>query len=70
VTLKPAEAGPGVNALTWCEVGGPPVSPAERRGFGSRLMEVALRNSGGRVEGVFEPNGFKARIEFPAAPDR
>lgn len=68
VTLGPAEAAPGVTALTWCEVGGPPVAPAARRGFGSRLMEVALSNSGGRVESVFEPNGFKARIEFPAAP--
>ena len=26
------------------------------------------KDSGGRVESVFEPNGFKARIEFPAAP--
>jgi PAS domain S-box-containing protein len=67
VALALGDAGSGRAVLTWREMGGPPVKPAARRGFGSRLIEVSLRNDGGRVEGVFDPDGFKARIEFPAA---
>ncbi|MBL8771084.1 MAG: histidine kinase, partial [Phenylobacterium sp.] len=52
--------------LAWTEVGGPPVRLGSRRGFGSRLLDVALRGNGGLVESEFDPAGFRARIHFPA----
>jgi PAS domain S-box-containing protein len=64
-------AGPsGEIVLQWLERGGPTVRPVERKGFGSRLLEVSLRNQGGRVEPVFEPDGFKATIHLPKVVPR
>lgn len=58
-------------SLTWREVGGPPVTPPKRRGFGSRLIERSLR---GDIEGSasldFAPEGLICRLEAPLrAPD-
>ncbi len=56
-------AGDGAEAtvrLEWREVGGPPVAPPTRKGFGSRLIESSLaRDLGG--EGVldFSPAGLR-----------
>lgn len=55
--------------LKWVENGGPEVKPGKRKGFGSRLIEVSLRNQGGKVDAEFEPTGFRARIEFPVASE-
>jgi len=52
--------------LTWRESGGPAVRAPTRSGFGSRLLKLALRQSGGRVDGRFEPDGFSAVVEFPS----
>ena len=57
----------GQARLRWVETGGPPVTPPNRRGFGSRLLEIALRNDGGRVTPRFAPDGFEADIHFPLA---
>jgi len=54
-------------ALEWRERGGPPVEPSNRRGFGSRLLQAALRQHGGKVEPEFPPEGFRARMEFRVA---
>jgi PAS domain S-box-containing protein len=56
----------GETVLQWAERGGPRVKSGERRGFGSRLLEVSLRNQGGKVEPRFDPNGFQASIHLPA----
>lgn len=54
--------------LLWEEVGGPPVTPPERRGFGTRLIEVGLkRQLQGRVALDFAPEGVRCRIEVPLA---
>jgi len=67
VSLKAEGAGPGMAALHWRERGGPRVELSSRRGFGTKLLQAALRQQGGRVEPVFEPDGFKARMEFRVA---
>jgi PAS domain S-box-containing protein len=67
VALKAEGAGPGMAALEWRERGGPPVEPSNRRGFGSRLLQAALRQQGGKVEPDFPPEGFRARMEFRVA---
>ncbi|HKP78955.1 MAG TPA: HWE histidine kinase domain-containing protein [Phenylobacterium sp.] len=53
--------------LNWMEVGGPEVKPVTRKGFGTRLLDISLRNNGGHVEARFEPTGFQADIHFPVA---
>jgi PAS domain S-box-containing protein len=67
VSLNAEGAGPGMAALHWRERGGPPVQPNNRRGFGSRLLQAALRQHGGKVEPAFNPDGFSARMEFRIA---
>jgi PAS domain S-box-containing protein len=64
-------AGPaGETVLEWVERDGPKVAPVVRRGFGSRLLEVSLRNQGGHVEARFEPAGFAATIHLPKVVPR
>jgi two-component sensor histidine kinase len=48
--------------LLWQEADGPPVRPPQRRGFGSTLVEKALRGSGGYAELLFEPAGVVCAI--------
>jgi two-component sensor histidine kinase len=67
VSLRAEGAGPGMAALQWRERGGPRVEPSNRRGFGSRLLQAALRQQGGKVEPAFDPEGFSARMEFRVA---
>lgn len=54
-------------AFSWREAGGPAVIAPVRQGFGTRLLQQALRNQGGQVVFRFESEGFQARVEFPAA---
>jgi two-component sensor histidine kinase len=63
VTLDAAPE--GRRALVWRESGGPPVSAPAKPGFGTRLLQMVLRPQGGEVEFAFEPEGFRARVEFP-----
>jgi two-component sensor histidine kinase len=50
--------------LEWREHGGPPVSPPQRRGFGTRLIERSLTaDEGGAVAFRFEPGGLVCIID-------
>ena len=51
--------------VTWRETGGPPAQSPTRKGFGSRLLESALRPRGGAVEVDYHPDGLKGRLSFP-----
>lgn len=51
--------------LVWTEQGGPPVAPPERKGFGSRMIEHAIRGEQGISEFVFDPAGLICRIDMP-----
>jgi PAS domain S-box-containing protein len=54
--------------ITWTEQGGPTVSPPERRGFGSRIVELALPNElGGAVDVDYRPEGLRCSIHAPLA---
>ena len=65
VKLSATTTAEGQAHLNWVESGGPEVRPPARRGFGSRLLDISLRNSGGHVSARFEPKGFCADIQFP-----
>jgi len=52
--------------IRWTEVGGPPVEPPRRRGFGSRLIERGLSyDLGGHVGLHFRPAGLECIMDIP-----
>ncbi|HEY0651242.1 sensor histidine kinase [Phenylobacterium sp.] len=63
LTMKAAEEGRA--HLEWREVDGPTVAAPTSKGFGTRLLDISLRNNDGRVEPHFDPDGFRADIHFP-----
>jgi PAS domain S-box-containing protein len=60
----------GRAAYSWRETGGPPASTPSKPGFGTRLLQQVLRPQGGEVTFAFEPDGFRARVEFPTPLSR
>ncbi len=51
--------------LTWTEMGGPPVAPPSRRGFGSRLIERGLaRELGGTARIDFAREGVRCVMDL------
>ena len=48
--------------LTWTERDGPPASPPEQRGFGTRLVVGCVKSLGGRVDAEFPPEGLDCTI--------
>ncbi|MBV9431348.1 MAG: PAS domain S-box protein [Hyphomicrobiales bacterium] len=49
-------------SLAWREVGGPPVKPPSRRGFGTSLIERGLPDA--KIDRRFERDGLVCRIEL------
>lgn len=60
-----AEEGVGPVRLEWREVGGPSVTPPQRKGFGSRLIESSLAGDLGSVVLEFLPDGVVCQITAP-----
>jgi two-component sensor histidine kinase len=60
--------------LQWGEKAGPVCVKPTRKGFGSKLIQLELTHElRGSIDMVFEPDGFRAHMNFPAesegAPD-
>jgi PAS domain S-box-containing protein len=54
--------------MDWTESGGPPVTPPQRRGFGTVVMEtMAERTVGGKIDLDYQPSGVTWRLTCPAA---
>ncbi len=54
--------------IEWAERGGPPVRPPERRGFGSRIVQLALPGElGGAVDVDYRAEGLRCTIRSPLA---
>jgi PAS domain S-box-containing protein len=54
--------------IFWRESGGPKVAPPARRGFGSRLIEYAVKSDlGGAATLKFDPAGVSCDIEMPVS---
>jgi PAS domain S-box-containing protein len=52
--------------IDWVETNGPRVSPPDRNGYGTRLIEHAITYSlDGRLDRTYAPEGLKARITIP-----
>jgi PAS domain S-box-containing protein len=60
---------PGARLLvTWTERGGPPVARPSRRGFGSRIIELALASElDGQVVLDYRPEGLVCTLQAPLA---
>jgi PAS domain S-box-containing protein len=57
--------GPDRLRLDWVESGGPPVTPPERRGFGSELIEKVLASElHGEVRLEFPPEGVRCTMDM------
>ena len=53
-------------SLTWQEVDGPEITPPNRSGFGTRLLEdVVAYELRGKAELLYERRGLQYRLEFP-----
>ncbi|WGM30764.1 HWE histidine kinase domain-containing protein [Brevundimonas sp. NIBR11] len=56
--------------MTWREVGGPTVSPPNRKGFGSRLIERNVRHDlAGEAKLSYASDGFIAELSVPLDRD-
>lgn len=54
-------------SFQWREVGGPPVTPPKRRGFGSTIIERSIPHElGGRANVRFRVSGMEADFRIPA----
>jgi hypothetical protein len=54
--------------MNWTERDGPPVSPPQRRGFGTIVMgQMTERSTGGAVDLDYAPSGLTWRLACPAA---
>ena len=68
LTWSRQDGGPARLKIVWQEVGGPPVTPPARRGFGSRLIEEALaQDLAGVVALQFRSEGLVCTIDSPLA---
>ncbi|MFC0204792.1 response regulator [Novosphingobium soli] len=54
-----------VLSMEWLERGGPRVSPPERRGFGSTLIEHSMAADGARITSDFAPEGVRWTLVLP-----
>lgn len=53
--------------MIWQESGGPPVSPPDREGFGTRLIRQLVEYDLGGAAGLdFKPDGMRGELTFPA----
>lgn len=55
----------GALTLVWRETAGAPIAPPARRGFGSTLIESAIKQAGARVGLDWRPDGLEARLDIP-----
>ncbi|MHA6346447.1 PAS domain S-box protein [Roseivivax sp. CAU 1761] len=51
--------------LEWLETGGSAISPPERKGFGSILIEKGLQSLGGEASVTYADEGLRCRIWLP-----
>ncbi len=57
---------PPVLLVEWVESGGPLVTPPERQGFGTKLIQRGLAQQlGGEIKLNFHPDGIRCVITFP-----
>jgi len=61
---RTAESSDKAIILVWSEVGGPPTSAPARKGFGSRMIDRALRGESSGADFDFRPEGLKVTLRL------
>lgn len=56
--------------MLWDETGGPSISPPTTQGFGTRLLEAALRGYDGQTQLQFLPTGLRCTIDCKVPNDQ
>ncbi|WP_129791093.1 response regulator [Sphingosinicella sp. CPCC 101087] len=51
--------------IDWIEIGGPPVSPPSRRGFGTALIERSIKAERGTSHASYGPEGVHWKLRLP-----
>jgi two-component sensor histidine kinase len=71
LSSEPADKDPRTTTLSveWRESGGPRVTTPAVRGFGLRLLAIALDQFNGSAQPAFEPAGFVCRMTVPLSAD-
>lgn len=70
-SVQPHAADGPMFALMWTERNGPPVTPPEKRSFGTRFIQESLRHElWGTAEFDFRPEGLVFRCRFPLQPPK
>ncbi|HEY1750922.1 MAG TPA: PAS domain S-box protein [Caulobacteraceae bacterium] len=69
VSIAVTRQGGALN-IVWREIGGPPVEPPTRRGFGSRMLQGLARDLEGAARLDFAPDGLVCVITAPLAQTR
>jgi two-component sensor histidine kinase len=64
-TLEPGPKGRTVLNCLWREENGPPVTPPERKGYGTELIKGTAMQLAGTVELTYDPLGLSAAIRIP-----
>ncbi len=58
-------------AMTWQEADGPEITPPERKGFGTRLLQdVVAHELNGEAELIYETRGLRYHLTFPVDGER
>ena len=66
IAWGPASQDDGMSEISWTEVGGPPVSPPAREGFGQTVItDLAAAAVDGTVELTYLPEGVIWRLRLP-----
>lgn len=66
VEIRWREVSEGVLCITWVEKNGPPVTPPQRKGFGTRLLERGLAlEIDGTVRLLYDAGGLICEIRMP-----
>jgi len=64
--LEDASGGRSRLSMTWQEADGPEITPPERQGFGTRLLQdVVAHELEGEAELFYEPRGLRYHLSFP-----
>jgi two-component sensor histidine kinase len=67
IDCQHSEDQPGMAVFKWSELGGAPVKPPQRLGFGTKLIERCAKHElGGEASIAYRPEGFECVIRFPA----
>jgi two-component sensor histidine kinase len=65
VQMRWSQSPEGQLAIRWIELGGPMVAPPTRKGFGSRVMNTLIEQTGGIIAFDWREDGLCCNVTIP-----